>query len=155
MAGGRPRTVSLSPEQMIELGEEMVEWINNNPDTLHLTQWWSIHKFFTEDQWDVMKDAPEFSPYYKKALHLIGIKYLSKDSKVRDNISPRWQRVYFKDLRKSEDADLDAEAERSRKVEAKDVEDMNLKFDVSMNQVLELLSNRNIDESNTSNETKS
>lgn len=116
MPGGRPRTVSLPPDEMIELGKEMIKWIMDNPDIIHLTQWWSLHKEFKESDWDVMKDAPEFSPYYKRALHLIGLKYLTKDSKIRDNVVPRWQRVYFKDLRNSEDADLDAEAERSKKV---------------------------------------
>jgi hypothetical protein len=156
MAGGRPRTVSFPEDEMIALGEEMIQWLNDNPDTLHLTQWWSLHKLFTEEEWDAMQQMPEFLPYYKRALHLIGLKYLTKDSKVRDNISPRWQRVYFKDLRKSEDQDLDEAAARASKTETMESEEQKAKFDSSMLQVISLLSsNRNIDDKSISNDTKS
>ena len=116
MAGGRPRTVSLPPDDMIKLGEEMIAWVKSHPEIVHLSQWWSVEKEYTDEQWDVMKDAPEFSPYYARALKLVGYKYLDKDSNVRSNISDRWQRVYFKVLRKSEDADMDAAADRSKKI---------------------------------------
>ena len=90
---------------MEELGEEMIKWLYAHPDTLHLSEWYSIHKMFTYKQWDAMQQMPEFLPYYERALNIVGLKYLSKDSKVRDGISQRWQRVYFRDLRKQEDAD--------------------------------------------------
>ena len=40
------------------------------------------------------------------------MKYMDKNSNVRDGISNRWQRIYFGDLREGEDADADAEAAR-------------------------------------------
>lgn len=116
MAGGRPRTVSPQPEDLVKLGEEMVDWVKSHPDIVHICEWWCIEKEFLESQWETMIKRPEFVSYYEIVMRLVGLKYISKDSKVRDNISARWQRVYFKDLRKSEDADLDAEAERSKKV---------------------------------------
>jgi len=120
MAGGRPRTVSLSPDEMIELGEEMLQWIIEN-DPIHLSQWYSIHKSYTDKQWDTMQVAPEFFPYYEKALKLVGFKYLKKDSPIEPSLKQRWQRVYFKDLRKREDSDADAQIEReSRKALSKD-----------------------------------
>jgi hypothetical protein len=51
----------------------------------------------------IVKD--EFYPYYELALRLVGIKYLDKTTNVREGISQRWQRVYFKDLKEQEDAD--------------------------------------------------
>ncbi len=156
MAGGRPRTVSFSPEEMVELGKEMIEWLYDHPETLHLCEWYSLQKRFTYNQWKVMQVKEEFHPYYEAALNLIGIKYLNKDSKVRDGISQRWQRVYFKDLRDSEDKDLDDAAIRSLKASEEQTDEQKAKFDSSMLQVINLLSSdRKIDDSNISNDTKS
>ena len=112
---GAPRVFSLPPEEMIALGEEMIKWIlENNP--IHLTQWWAIHKNFTDRQWDAMRHIEEFVPYYQKALKIIGLQYLQKNSEIEPSLKHRWQRVYFKDLKRCEDAD--AEAEAKRKAEA-------------------------------------
>lgn len=102
MAGGRPRTVSYEPEEMIKLGQEMVAWIKEN-DPLHVSEWYCIEKGFLELQWETMIKRPEFVTYYEQALKLIGKKYLDRNSNVRDGISQRWQRVYFKDLKREED----------------------------------------------------
>ena len=113
MPAGAPRTVSFSPEEMIKLGEEMLAYVTKNQKKmLHLSQWYSIEKMFTENQWETFVDREEFIPYYEKALKLVGVNYLDKNSCVREGISQRWQRVYFKDLRKSEDNDAKEEAER-------------------------------------------
>jgi hypothetical protein len=113
----RPRSVSLAPEKMIALGEEMVEWIINHPKTLHLSEWYTIEKMFTYNQWKTMIVIPEFFPYYEKALKIVGKQYLDKSSNVRDGISQRWQRVYFKDLKEQEDQDADDEAIRKKSIE--------------------------------------
>src|ERR1700728_2337578 len=118
MPMGRPRTSTPPPDEMIKLGEEMLEYINDNPDILHLSEWWSIEKFIVQKVWDNMICAPEFSPYYEIALKMIGKKYIDKTSNVRDSISQRWQRVYFKDLRQSEDADKDADVARMKDIAA-------------------------------------
>ena len=56
----------------------------------------------------------EFVGYYEKALKLVGMRYIDGNcKKVKDNICQRWQRVYFKDLRKSEDQDADQDAART------------------------------------------
>jgi hypothetical protein len=102
MPAGRPRTVTPQPEEMIKLGEEMLEWIRINKP-LHLSEWYSGEMFITSKVWDTMQVAPEFFPYYEKALRMIGKQYLDKTSKVRDSISHRWLRVYFKDLKREED----------------------------------------------------
>lgn len=102
MPAGRPRTSTPPPEEMIKLGEEMLEWIKINKP-LHLSEWYSGEMFITSKVWDTMQVAPEFFPYYEKALKIIGKQYLDKTSKVRDSISHRWLRVYFKDLKREED----------------------------------------------------
>jgi hypothetical protein len=110
----RPRTICPDPNEMIKLGEEMLAWVSDKKNNcLHISQWWSGEKFIVENVWETMSVAAEFLPYYNKALRIIGIQYLDKNSRVRDGISQRWQRTYFKDLKKNEDQDLDEAAKRS------------------------------------------
>lgn len=119
---GRPRTVSLPPDEMIKLGEEMVKWVTKN-DPLHLSAWYCILKGYTDAEWDTMHVCPEFFPYYEQALKIVGMKYLDKTSNVREGVSQRWQRVYFKqDLKKEEDETLKFKADLARK-EEKEEED--------------------------------
>lgn len=108
--GGCPRTVSFSPEEMIKLGEEMVKWVKEHPNILHLSEWYTIEKMFTYNQWKTFLQRQEFVPYYEIALKLVGKKYLDKTSNVRDNISHRWLRIYYKDLKDQEDEDKKYEA---------------------------------------------
>ena len=102
------RFVSFDEKEMIALGREMVAFVNMNKNTiLHLSEWYTIEKGFTYNQWKTFILKEEFIPYYEKALKIVGLKYVNKESNVRDGISQRWQRVYFSDLRESEDKDAD------------------------------------------------
>ncbi len=116
----RPREVSLPPPEMIKLGEEMIKWVLEHPEILHLSEWYTIEKMFTYNQWKQFITKEEFHPYYEKALKIVGRKYLDKNSDIRDGISNRWQRVYFKDLKDEEDLnkeeDLDRELEQKKKI---------------------------------------
>lgn len=117
MGGGRPRQFAFTPEQMIELGKEMVAWVRAHKKTiLHLCEWYTIEKGFTYNEWKNFIQLSEFLPYYEQALKIVGLKYVDKKSNVRDSISQRWQRIYFKDLREGEDED--AEANELRKASA-------------------------------------
>jgi hypothetical protein len=109
MPAGRPRTVSFTEDEMIALGKEMVAYVKENQKTiLHLSEWYTIEKGFIYKEWKTFIQREEFVPYYEQALKIVGLKYVSKNSNVRDSISQRWQRIYFGDLRESEDEDADA-----------------------------------------------
>lgn len=126
---GRPRTVSPPPEELESLGIEMVSWLKENPGALHISEWYCLEKFFTENAWKTMIERPEFVGYYEQAKRIIGKKYLDKTSNVREGISQRWQRVYFKDLRDQEDEDAKFNS-RLKAEEAVAVdENFNKKFD--------------------------
>lgn len=97
--GMRPRT-EFTNEEVQQLGEEMLEWVSVNKP-IHLSQWYSIEKMLTYNEFKTLSHYEDFIPYYQKALAIVGIKYL--DGTVNSSISHRWQRVYFKDLREEED----------------------------------------------------
>ena len=104
----RPRVFAYSTAKMNELGQEMVEFVNENiEDILHLSEWYTIEKGYTYNEWKNFIQIEEFLPYYEQALKIIGKKYVNKNSNVRDKISDRWQRIYFPDLREQEDKDAD------------------------------------------------
>lgn len=113
MVAGRPRTTSLPKEDMVALGEEMVLWINKNPEVLHLSEWYTIEKNFIYNQWKQFITKEEFHPYYEKALKIVGKKYL--DGTVNASIAQRWLRIYFKDLREQEDKDAQEKVDRENK----------------------------------------
>lgn len=109
----RPREFSFPPDEMIKLGNEMISYVKKNKKTiLHLSEWYTIEKGFTYNEWKNFIQKEEFFPYYEQALKIVGLKYVDKSSNVRDGISNRWQRLYFGDLREIEDADAEAEAAR-------------------------------------------
>jgi len=116
--GGRPRTVSFSEEEMIALGEEMVNWVKLNKP-IHLSVWYTQEKDFTDEQWDTFRKCKEFFHYYTKALKLVGYSYLDKDSAIDVRLKDRWQRVYFKDLVKSENEDVDRKIEKELEAKQK------------------------------------
>jgi len=104
----RPREFSYNKEKMIELGKEMVAYVIKNKKTiLHLCEWYTIEKGYTYNEWKNFIQKEEFLPYYEQALRIVGLKYVDKNSNVRDGISQRWQRVYFGDLKEREDTDAD------------------------------------------------
>lgn len=121
MTAGAPRTTSFPPEEMIKLGQEMVQWVKDHPEILHLSEWYTIEKMFTYNQWKKFIEKEEFRPYYEISLKIIGRKYLDKTSNVREGISQRWQRSYFQDLTEREDQDSDEEAERRKSSTNNDV----------------------------------
>jgi len=101
--GGRPRTTSPPKEDLIKLGQEMVDWVERN-DPIHLSQWYTLEKLLTYRQWKAIIQHEEFLPYYEKALKIIGIKYI--DGTIHPSIAQRWQRIYFSDLKEEEDESL-------------------------------------------------
>jgi len=135
MPAGAPRTVCPPPDEMIELGKQMVQWIKDNPQCLHVSAWYSCEMFITRNTWDQMIEKKEFQPYYEMALSIIAQKYLDKDSNVREGVSQRWQRSYFRDLKKIEDQDKQDDIMRQKEL-ASSVEEDVLKNTQAMNDQL-------------------
>lgn len=137
MPAGRPRTVSLPPDEMIKLGEDMIQWVKDN-DPVHLCEFYCIEKGYTDDEWDTMHVCPEFFPYYVKALKIIGMKYLREDTGIEPRIKDRWLRHYFRDLRKQEDKDKDDDVIRQKSVAEAVPQEVRAQTDALVKQIEEL-----------------
>ena len=120
--GGTPRTVSPPKEEMIKLGKELVQWVKDN-DPLHISCWYSIEKEISDKDWRTYQIRPEFVVYYERAQKIIGMKYLDKRSNVRDGISHRWMRTYFKDFKSEENEKLEFQAKLAKVQKEEDEKD--------------------------------
>jgi predicted patatin/cPLA2 family phospholipase len=110
MAGGRPRTTTLPPDDMIAFGEEMIKFVSDPKNkALSLSEFYTGVKGYTYKEWKIMYVAPEFAPYYEKALRIVGKKYL--DGTVNASIAQRYLRRYDAELREQEDADMRIKAD--------------------------------------------
>jgi predicted patatin/cPLA2 family phospholipase len=99
---GRPRTLSLSPEKMVELGKEMVAYVKDPKNKcIHLSEFYTILKGYTYDQWTSLLQCPEIIPYYEQALRIVGLKYIN--GTINNSIAQRFLRIYFPDLKRAED----------------------------------------------------
>jgi len=153
MAGGRPRTVCPEKEELINLGEEMVKWCSENKP-LHLCEWYSIKEDITDNVWDTMRKREEFVHYYRKALKIVGLEYLDKDSSVDRTIKDRWQRVYFKDLKEEEDET----AKYLQSLKLDDLEKLDPEYIARLEQMMiQMRNNQSVNKDLTNNnaETKS
>jgi len=167
MVVGRPRTVSLPKKEMIELGKEMVKWVEEH-QPLHLTEWYSIEKMIDYHVFKNYCDMPEFSPYYNKALAIISKNYINGN--IAPPIAQRFLRGYFKDLRHKEDEELQTKLDKEliqkmklaehqsklNKDEQYAISETDQKrFDNILNQIQSAQSALKIAQSNNSTDTKS
>jgi len=102
MARSKPRTVSFPPDKMIALGKEMVVFVKDSKNkVLSLSDFYTIEKGFTYNQWKTFLQCQEFLPYYEQALRIVGRKYI--DGTINNSIAQRFLRIYFPDIKESED----------------------------------------------------
>ena len=118
---GRPRTVCPEDSDLEVLGEELVTWCTTEPTDhkLHITQWYSGEKFILERVWEKMIQKDVFRRYYEKALRILSIKYI--DGTINATIAGRFLRLYFKDLRASDDELLKLKAELAKAQDKEEV----------------------------------
>ena len=133
--GGRPRIDTFPPEEMHQLGEELLEWLDSEEEILHLSQWYSGMKKFTYNEWKMLIARSEFFPYYDAALKKVGLQYMRKDSPIEPSLKQRWQRVYFKDLREEEDETLAYKASLDKEKEKPVEESIERGFNSLMDQI--------------------
>lgn len=100
---GAKRTHTPQYDDLIAFGEEMVEFFEKNPHTLHINQWYCRIKGVIYKDWKAMIQKPEFIPYYERAASIVALNYVDKTSNMREGASQRFLRVYYKDVRDCED----------------------------------------------------
>lgn len=134
---GRPVRDGYSNEDLIILGEELLQWMKDcdadkKCDVVHLSEWYSEIKGIDRVYWkDCICSRPCFSAYYNRAMDWMG-KRTMKNKKLSTVYGNRFLGVYFKEL---DDNELEKEKKRIDYVHDKNTE-IASKFDP---QVLEKL----------------
>lgn len=114
--GGRPRTVSPPPDECIELGKEYIKWLLDNPEALHHTEWYSIHKQMLNSEWRTIRYAPEFLPYYEQGRHILAQR-MRKAQVVREGIAHRYLSLLDCELKEHEKELVEHKANTASKAE--------------------------------------
>lgn len=98
MAGGRPRTVSPSPKECIELGKDLEKWSTEKTKEFRclLGQWWCLKKGLLRSEWNTLKQCPQFLPYYEKAQQAMAVKCLN--GTIKEGFAHRYIRLYDREL---------------------------------------------------------
>jgi hypothetical protein len=112
--GGRPRTSSPSPEECIELGKDLVEWVTEETTEKRLlfSQWWSLKQGMLKKEWKALKEIPQFLPYYEQAQSALALKAI--DGTMEKSFGHRYIRLYDRELIEEENnqARFDAELKK-------------------------------------------
>ncbi len=132
---GRPRTVCPEDDELITLGKELLAWCHDDEENkkLHVSQWYSGEKLILESVWVRMVEKEVFRVYYETALRYLSIKYL--DGTINPTIAGRFLRLYFGDLRKSDNELLKLKAELARKQEELTEDDLARKLSRAIKEI--------------------
>lgn len=104
MTAGRPRNVTPSPEECIALGEDFVKWATEPTDEWRclVGQWYSLKHGISKKIWKLLKQSPEFSPYYESAMVAMARKAI--DGTMEKSFGQRYIRLYDTELVEEENA---------------------------------------------------
>lgn len=117
---GRPPNQGFSEKEVIALGEELIEWINDpkiNADDkiVHLSQWYSYIKNIRPKEWDALQKRDCFLPYYEKAMRWMGNKLLTNKA-VPPAYGSRFIGIYFRDVHGHEKEIKDEDVESKKQL---------------------------------------
>lgn len=107
MAGGRPRTTTPPPEELIKLGQELLQWATEEidpkerPYRFRFAQWYSLKKGILDKEWELMIAKPEFQGYYEASRVALSLRLT--DGTIKDSLAHRFLRTYCPDVKREED----------------------------------------------------
>lgn len=117
MVAGRPRTCVPEKEELIKLGQDLLEWASEEREDelrCRFCEWYAKKHFFIRKQWKRMLDTEEFRPYYETAQAYLSQKWI--DGTINQSIAHRYLRIYDPELRESEDLDAKEKEQRDLKM---------------------------------------
>lgn len=138
MKVGRPRSRTPEPEELVKLGEDLIEWACEKCDEVRsrFCEWYSIKQGLSGDQWELMIRKPEFIGYYEQAQALLAKKWINE---MNPSIAHRFIRIYCPEVKKSEDEktlyDYKAKAEAEAASLKANLNELEEKYQAVMEQI--------------------
>lgn len=119
---GRPGKYQ-TDEEIIELGEELMVWMENNKknkEVVHMSQFYAELKKIPRNQWWLIRSRKEFSKYYDYAMDFMACKVMTND-RLPTAYGSRYLALYCSELRTHEKTILQEKAEIEAAAKAKEV----------------------------------
>lgn len=102
---GRPPNPGFSDPELIQLGEDLLNWIKEEDekksDIVHLSEFYSEIKEIPYSQWASICQRPCFLRYYERARDWMG-KRILKNKELPTAYGSRFLGIYFKDINQHE-----------------------------------------------------
>lgn len=89
MVAGAPRTVTPSEDEVEVLGKEYIQWLEENPEAIHHTEWYSIYKKMLKTQWEALRQTKQFLPYHEQGRAILASR-MRKAQVVKEGIAHRY-----------------------------------------------------------------
>lgn len=125
--GGRPRTVTPPPEELEELGKELLEWASKPLEPgefpghrCRFAQWYSLEKGILDKEWDYMVAKPEFKRYYEKARVYLSNRFImaGHEGQIKEKLAHRFMHTYFPETKAEDYQKIEFEAATKAKQNA-------------------------------------
>jgi len=158
MAGGRPRTTTPEPPELIELGKELLQWATEEidpkerPYRFRFAQWYSLKKGILDKEWELMIAKSEFQGYYEAARVALSLRLT--DGTIKDSLAHRFLRTYCPDVKREEDET----AKYLQSLKLDDLENLSPEYLSKLDQMMsQMRANQSVNKDLTNNnaETKS
>lgn len=111
-----PRRVCPDDEELVVLGEQLVQWATEETDELRcrFPQWYSLIQGITGEQWRLMLAKPVFYPYYEQAR--VGLAQRYMDGTICPSIAHRFLRIFTPEVKEEEEWTAEKDAIRSKEI---------------------------------------
>jgi hypothetical protein len=121
----RHRKVTPSPEEVIEIGKELVEWAKvedkDNP-RLMFAEFYSGVKHILRREWKALLKLDEFAPYYEQAQQILAKRCI--DGTMEKSFGHRFLRLYNREVVDAENEEKAYNYQLKRKEEEESQDSM-------------------------------
>lgn len=103
----RPRTAVPEKEELIKLGQELLQWATEEIDAkerpyrFRFCHWYSLKKGILDKEWELMVQKEEFKVYYESARVALSLRLT--DGTIKDSLAHRFLRIYCPEVKREED----------------------------------------------------
>lgn len=139
---GRPRTTTPCDEELIKLGEELVQWATEDVPRkeklkrLRFADWYSLKKGMLRKEWDLLCEKPIFQVYYEQTRNALANNYV--DGTISPSIAHRFMRHYCPEVKQEENELIAYEARVKADKDKEVADEYKEKFDATLDQLKKL-----------------
>ena len=151
---GRPPNPGFSDEEIVKLGEELLQWCKDNEENekiVHLSQFYLKVKDIGPTQWDNLSERACFHGYYEKAINWMAAKVMT-NKRLSESYGNRYISMYDKKLHKHEkekvEHKIDYQIEKENKSRMQSLPQNDAKFDSLLGNLVDRVEMKKVKDEN-------